>query len=64
MILHDINIAVQYADIIFVMKDGKIVSSGNVIDVINEEMLREIFSVNVKIIKEENKIYCIPHKWT
>lgn len=62
MILHDINIAVQYADIIFVMNDGKIITSGAVENVITEEMLKNIFDINVKIIKEDNKIYCIPHK--
>ncbi len=45
MILHDINLALQYADHIAMMKEGKVVKTGAVNNVITGETLNSIFSV-------------------
>lgn len=50
MVLHDINLAVRYSDHLVVMKDGKIVSTGAPKDVITSALLKEVFSLEAKVI--------------
>lgn len=45
MILHDINLALQYADNVVLMKEGEVVETGSINDVISENTLNTIFSV-------------------
>lgn len=52
MVLHDINQAAQYSDYLIVMKNGEVVESGSPIDVMNEALFRNVFSIHAKIVKE------------
>ena len=47
--IHDMNLAAMYCDYLIVMKDGKIIKFGTVEDVINSEMLKDIFGVNAHV---------------
>ncbi len=47
--IHDINLASMYCDYLIVMKDGKIISFGTVDEVINSEMLKDVFGVNAYV---------------
>lgn len=47
--IHDMNIASMYCDYLLVVKDGEIVKSGTVSEVITSEMLRDVFGVNAHI---------------
>ena len=49
-ILHDINLAFNYADRIIFMKHGKIVKSYNVNDKIDKDIISGVFDVNMEII--------------
>lgn len=63
MILHDINIAMQFADKMFIMKDGHIERQGTVEEIAKEsELLKSVFGVSIKIINENGSYYCIPMK--
>lgn len=44
--LHDINIASLYCDYILVMKDGKIIKSGTVDEIITSETIKEVYGVD------------------
>lgn len=61
LILHDINLAAQYADYIFMMKNGEIKYKGLPSEILTENHIKEIFNVNVKITKENNKIFICPY---
>lgn len=50
MVLHDINFAAQYSDTICMMKDGCIAAFGKPEDVMNPELLTEIFDTEVEIV--------------
>jgi len=47
--IHDMNLASMYCDYLIVMKDGQIKNFGKVKDVINSNMLKEIFGVNAYV---------------
>ena len=60
LILHDINLAAQYADYIFMLKDKKIKYKGLPIEVLSEDHIKDIYDINVKIIKEDKNILICP----
>lgn len=62
MILHDLNLAFQYADYVIMMKDWKIAGSGSAEDMLDEKLLSSLFDIQVKVIKASGKTYCIPSK--
>lgn len=45
MVLHDLNLAARYADHVMAMKNGAIVASGPPSEVINEDMVLDVFGV-------------------
>ena len=57
MVLHDINQSIAYSDCIIAMKDGKILAEGNPNDVITEELIKNVYGIELSV-KEigENKI--------
>lgn len=57
--LHDINLALFFANRIFMIKDGRIVYAGNPWEVVNEDSIRDIFEVEV-IVRRHGQIYVIP----
>ncbi|WP_456266099.1 MULTISPECIES: ABC transporter ATP-binding protein [unclassified Bacillus (in: firmicutes)] len=61
MVLHDMNQAVRYSDIIIAMKDGQIISEGQPNDVLTEENVRHIYDVSVTIRQDaETGMYIVP----
>lgn len=51
-VLHDINQACRYADHLAVMHAGKLVANGAPSAVISAELVRQVFDVQVKILRE------------
>jgi iron complex transport system ATP-binding protein len=49
VITHDINLAAQFADIMLLMKAGKVVKAGTTQNVLLPDLLREVFSVEVLV---------------
>jgi iron complex transport system ATP-binding protein len=50
-VLHDINLALQYADRIIFMKEGRIIRDGKAPDIITAELVKEVFDIPVDIIE-------------
>lgn len=48
--LHDLNLAAEYCDYLYVVQEGKIVQSGKPEQVLTKECLREVFGVEAEII--------------
>ena len=63
MILHDINFAIEYAENILFLKDGKIYASGTSDEVITSEIIKSVYGVNACIIKNpiSGYKYVIPY---
>lgn len=53
MIVHDINIAAQFADHIIVMKDGKIYGQGTVNEMMTPEILEPLYNIKVERIEHD-----------
>lgn len=53
LILHDLNLCLQYATKVLAIKDGKKIFFGNTKEVVTEENIHSIFDVRTKIIKED-----------
>lgn len=49
IVLHDLNQAARFADYIIAMKQGRIVKAGSCEEVINPEVLREVFRIDAVI---------------
>jgi len=49
-VMHDINFAAKYSDRICAMKDGKIAAFGSVADIMDAELLTDIFETKIEII--------------
>lgn len=54
MVLHDVNQAINYSDHIISMKNGSIISEGLPEDIINEELIKEVYGINLKVINMGN----------
>ncbi len=63
MVLHDLNQAARFADYIIALKEGKIVKTGNCEEVINHNVLREVFHIDAEIGRDPrtNKPICITY---
>ncbi|GAA3108006.1 hypothetical protein GCM10020001_027510 [Nonomuraea salmonea] len=52
MVLHDLNLAARYADRLVAMRSGRVIASGNPHEVLTEELLREVFELDAKVIPD------------
>jgi iron complex transport system ATP-binding protein len=58
VVIHDINFAACYSDNIVALKDGQIVASGKVEEVIQAKVLESIYETPFNIIKVDGKHIC------
>lgn len=58
MVLHDINLSARYADYIFAVKNGNLISEGSPSEVITEDLMKEVFGLSCKVI--EDPVSCSP----
>lgn len=59
VVIHDINFVSCYADYIVALKDGVIKSAGPAADIICEDVLREIYDMDISIEHHNGKNICI-----
>ncbi|MEV4893410.1 ABC transporter ATP-binding protein [Nonomuraea sp. NPDC050547] len=52
MVLHDLNLAARYADRLVAMRDGSVVAAGTPHEVLTEELIREVFDLDSKVITD------------
>lgn len=63
MVLHDINQAARFSDFIIALKDGKIVKAGSSEEVVQPDVLRDVFHIDALIGRDPrtNKPICITY---
>lgn len=47
--LHDLPMAATYCDILYVIKDGRIIASGSPKDVLSKELVRQVYEIDCEI---------------
>ncbi|MCG7408271.1 ABC transporter ATP-binding protein [Paenibacillus sp. ACRRX] len=63
MVLHDLNQAARFADYLIAMKEGEIVKAGNCEEVMNRDVLKEVFQIDAEIGRDPrtNKPMCVTY---
>ncbi|CAG9297397.1 ABC transporter ATP-binding protein [Celerinatantimonas diazotrophica] len=56
MVLHDLNLAAQYADNLLVLKDGKLVAHGSPKNVLTPELVKAVYGVKADVILDSSGI--------
>lgn len=49
VVLHDINQAARYCEHLVLLKEGKVISQGSTKQIMNENLLKEVFDINAQI---------------
>ena len=49
-VMHDINLATQYADRLFFLKQGELIAHGKPKDILNQELIKKVFDVDIAVI--------------
>lgn len=52
MVLHDLNLAIRYSDQLIVMRDGRIIAKGAPAEIIDAELLREVFGLEATVLED------------
>jgi len=50
-VMHDINLATQYGDKLFFLKQGKLISHGRPKEILNQALIKVVFGVDTMIIE-------------
>ena len=56
--IHDLNIALMYCDLIYVMRDGQLIAQGIPDRVLTQPLIREVYQVDAEIIRDK---FGMPH---
>ena len=57
MTLHDLSLAAKYCRTLYLMKDGEILCSGSGQEVLQEELLKQTYDVDIRIVQTAEGIY-------
>ena len=56
MVLHDVNLAARYSDLIFAFCNGRLYRSGTPREIIDENLLRSVFNVDAEVISGNEEL--------
>ena len=59
VVLHDINFASLYSDEIIALKNGKLLKQGLKDEIIQEDVLRQIYDMDIPVSQIDGKKICI-----
>lgn len=59
LVIHDINFASCYSDLILAMRDGKLVCAGSPKEVINPAMLKQVYDQDVSVHQINQQLLCV-----
>ncbi|SEG47529.1 ABC transporter ATP-binding protein [Paenibacillus sp. UNC499MF] len=64
MVIHDLNHASRYAQHIVAIKSGSVICEGSPADVMNQDMLREVFAIHADIVTDPRTgvPLCLPYE--
>lgn len=60
VVLHDLNLAQQYCDRLLVLSQGKLVADGTPVDVLTDQILQDVFNIQVARWENGKESYLVP----
>lgn len=60
MVLHDLNLAARFSDLLLMLCHGKVFAAGSPRDVLNEANICEVYGVKARIVNSAADYYVIP----
>ncbi len=61
MVLHDINQAIQYSHQLIAMKRGQIIAKGGPKEIVTNQLMKEVYGINIMVKNDENVgLYILP----
>ncbi|MCA0851309.1 iron ABC transporter ATP-binding protein [Salipiger thiooxidans] len=58
LVIHDINFAANYSDHILALKDGRLVGSGPVAEMVTEERLGALYALDFQVLRNGDSLLC------
>lgn len=58
-VLHDLNLAAHYCDVIHVMNEGRIVASGAPSEVLTPEILEPIYGIDIEVVEIKGRLHLL-----
>ncbi len=62
-VVHDINLASEFSDVLVLMKNGRVLDIGHPDSVLTTEQVKTAFNLDVKLIKHNNRPYILPRQY-
>ncbi|XAG08975.1 ABC transporter ATP-binding protein [Vibrio metschnikovii] len=56
MVLHDLNLAAQYADNLLVMKQGQLLAQGKPQDLLTSELIYQLYQVDADVLVDDKGV--------
>ncbi len=60
--LHDLNLALRYADRVLLLKDGKIYADGHPSDVLTPDAVRDVYGVESSLVENEKGTFLLSYE--
>jgi ABC-type cobalamin/Fe3+-siderophores transport system ATPase subunit len=60
MAIHDLNLASRFCDRLMIMKEGRIFALGDPADLLNQELIQEVYEVEARITTESGYLQIVP----
>ena len=58
-VIHDLNLAANYCDYIYGLKDGKLIIAGETVEVITSDTIKKLFDIEAEIHRLKNQIQVV-----
>lgn len=62
VVIHDINFVSCYADYVVAMKKGRVIREGKTEEIINKDVLREVYGMDIDVESIDGKNICLYYK--
>ena len=57
--LHNLDMAVKYADVLIFLKDGRVVASGPPEEVLTEDLLGKVYDIKMTVLRHNGRIFVV-----
>lgn len=59
-VLHDLNLALSFADEALMMAEGRVIAAGPTAEVITQSRVRQVFALDADFLRQGERLVCVP----